>query len=43
MRTKEVGGRQWQKESGYHQQARVDNTFFYYESIIGDRGPAKLA
>ena len=34
---KEVGRRQWKKESGYHQQARVENTFFRYKSIIGDR------
>jgi hypothetical protein len=33
----EVGRRQWKKESGYHQQARVENTFFRYKSIIGDR------
>jgi hypothetical protein len=30
-----VGRRQWKKESGYHQQARVENTFFRYKSIIG--------
>jgi hypothetical protein len=33
----EVGRRQWKKESGYHQQARVENTFSRYKSIIGDR------
>ena len=33
----EVGRRRWKKESGYHQQARVENTFFRYKSIIGDR------
>ena len=37
MRVKEIGRRQWKKESGYHQQARVENTFFRYKSIIGDR------
>ncbi len=37
MRIKEVGRRQWKKESGYHQQARVENTFFRYKSIVGDR------
>ncbi|MGK0203360.1 MAG: hypothetical protein ACI9S9_002438 [Planctomycetota bacterium] len=26
--------RQWQKESGYHQQARVENTFFSYKGIL---------
>jgi transposase len=36
-RVKEVGRRQWKKESGYHQQGRVENTFFRYKSIIGDR------
>jgi IS5 family transposase len=36
-RVKEVGRRQWKKESGYHQQARVENTFFRYKTIIGDR------
>jgi hypothetical protein len=34
---KKVGRRQWKKESGYHQQARVENTFFRYKLIIGDR------
>lgn len=27
-RVKEVGRRQWKKKSGYHQQTRVENTFF---------------
>jgi transposase len=36
-RVKEVGRRQWKKESGYHRQARVENIFFRYKSIIGDR------
>ena len=26
-----------EKDSGYHQQARVENTFFRYKTIIGDR------
>jgi transposase len=34
-RVRKVGRRQWKKESGYHQQARVENTFFRYKSIIG--------
>ena len=37
MRVKEIGRRRWKKESGYHRQARVENTFFRYKSIIGDR------
>jgi len=36
-RVRKVGRRQWKKESGYHQQARVENTFFRYKSFIGDR------
>ena len=28
MRIKEIGRRRWKKESGYHRQARVENTFF---------------
>jgi IS5 family transposase len=36
-RVKEIGRRRWKKESGYHRQARVENVFFRYESIIGDR------
>jgi transposase len=36
-RVRKVGRRQWEKESGYHRQARVENTFFRYKSIIGDR------
>jgi|TARA_B100002003_G_scaffold229973_1_gene239765 hypothetical protein len=32
------GGRgRWKKESRYHRQARVENAFFRYKSIIGDR------
>ena len=30
-----LGRRQWKKASGYHQQARVENAFFRYKSIIG--------
>ena len=37
MRVKEVGRREWKKESGYHQQARVENTFFRYKTIVGPR------
>ena len=32
-----MGRRRWKKESGYSRQARVENTFFRYKSIIGDR------
>ena len=37
MRVKEIGRRMWKKESGYHRQARVENAFFRYKSIIGGR------
>ena len=37
MRVKEIGRRRWKKESGYHRQARVENVFFGYKSIIGAR------
>ena len=29
-----LGRREWQKASGYHRQARVENAFFRYKSII---------
>jgi len=31
-----IGRRRWEKASGYHRQARVENVFFRYKSIIGD-------
>ena len=34
-KAKRIGRRQWKKESGYHRQARVENAFFRYRSIIG--------
>ena len=30
-----MGRRRWKKASGYHRQARVENTFFRYKSIFG--------
>jgi IS5 family transposase len=35
MRVKEIGRRQWKKESGYNRQSRAENTFFRYKTIIG--------
>ena len=35
-RMQEIGRRRWKKEAGYHRQARVENVFFRYKSIIGD-------
>ena len=34
-KVKTLGRRQWKKVSGYHQQARGENAFFRYKSIIG--------
>ena len=36
-RIKELGRRRWKKESGYHRQGTVENAFFRYKSILGDR------
>ena len=35
-RVKALGRRRWKKASGDHQQARVENAFFRYTSIVGD-------
>jgi IS5 family transposase len=35
QKMKKIGRRRWKKESGYHRQARVENAFFRYKSIIG--------
>ncbi len=32
-----LGRRRWKQEAGYQLQARVENAFFRYKSIIGDR------
>ena len=34
-RIRQVGRREWQKESGYRQQARVENSFFRYKPVLG--------
>ena len=36
-RITKMGRRRWKKEAGYHRQARVENAFFRYTSILGDR------
>ena len=38
-----MGRRQWKQEVGYHRQARVENTFFRYKSILGDGLRARTA
>jgi IS5 family transposase len=32
----QIGRRRWRKVSGYHRQARAENAFFRYKSIIGE-------
>ena len=34
---RELGRRQWKTQSGYHQQARVENAFYRYKQLIGGR------
>ena len=36
-RIEEIGRRAWLKESGYRQQARVENAFFRWKRMFGDR------
>ena len=36
VEVREIGRRRWKKMAGYHRQARVENAFFRYKSIIGD-------
>ena len=44
---KQLDRRRWKKVAGYHRQARAENAFFRYKSIIGDglraRSPAGQA
>ena len=35
QRIRKVGRREWRKESGYRQRARVENSFFRYKSVVG--------
>ena len=42
-RIEKVGRRRWKKESGYHRQGRVENTFFRLKSIVGGRLRARHA
>ena len=36
-RVRKVGRRQWKKETRYHRQARVENTFFRFKQLFGGR------
>ena len=42
-RIRKVGRRRWKKESGYHRQGHVENTFFRLKSIVGGRLRARHA
>jgi hypothetical protein len=41
QRIRQVGRREWQNESGYRQQARVENRFLRYKSVLGGGLKAK--
>ena len=47
QKVKTIGRRRWKKASGYHRQARVENAFFRYKSIIGNglraRSPSRAS
>ena len=36
-RVAKVGRQRWKKESGYHRQGTVENAFFRFKSMLGDR------
>ena len=36
-RVAKIGRRRWKKESGYHRQGVVENAFFRYKSMLGDK------
>ncbi len=42
-KVKKLGRREWKKVSGYHRQGTVENAFFRYKSIIGDRLRARTS
>jgi hypothetical protein len=37
LKVSAVGRRKWKKDSGYHRQDRVENTFFRYKKILGGK------
>jgi hypothetical protein len=37
LKVNTLGRREWKKESGYHRQGRVENTFFRYKQILGGK------
>ncbi|MFT5732526.1 MAG: hypothetical protein ACJA2W_002635 [Planctomycetota bacterium] len=36
-RVREIGRPRWKRESGYHRQGRVENTFYRHKTLIGGR------
>lgn len=36
-RVAKIGRKRWKKESGYHRQGTVENAFFRYKSMLGDK------
>ena len=36
-RVGQIGRRRWKKESGYHRQGRVENSFYRFKTVIGGR------
>jgi hypothetical protein len=36
-KVEKLGRREWKKRSGYHRQGTVENAFFRYKSMLGDR------
>jgi IS5 family transposase len=36
-RIEKVGRQRWKTETGYHRQGKVENSFFRYKTVIGDR------
>jgi hypothetical protein len=37
QRVAKIGRKRWTKESGYHRQGMVENAFFRYKSMLGDK------
>ena len=42
-KVRKLGRRRWEKEFGYHRQGTVENAFFRYKSILGDRLRARTS
>ncbi len=43
LKVNAMGRRKWKKESGYHRQGRVENTFFRYKQVLGGKLSARHA